>query len=152
MANGNESENNVPVMPVADISLTQDESGIIQTESIPVIPKNKDINDFARPIKMSDLRKISSKISHFKKNRIHWDEIALGISTLGFGGTISALLSKIKIDDPLGILFYIVLPIISFSLIVFLIMFKILHNKIDTNISVFIEEIINPYINEDDKE
>lgn len=146
-------EPNAVSKPTADISLTEDEKGVVQTESFPVIPKNNDAEDFVRPVRMSDLEKILAVTKSIKLEKIQWDEIAIGAATLGFGASISALLADVKIATGLGKIFYIVLPIISFSSSVFVIMLKFMKHKV-TSLSVnTIEEIVIKYTdNENEKD
>ena len=138
-------EPNVVAKPTADISLIEDEKGVIQTESFPVIPKKNDKDDFVRPVKMSDLKKILTLIQAIKSDKIQWDEVAIGVATLGFGASISALLSDVKIATTLGKIFYILTPIISFSITVFVIMYKIMKHKIVSSSANTIEEIVTNY-------
>lgn len=145
-------EPNVSSKPTADIKLKQDESGITQTESFPVIPKNNDVNDFIRPVKMSDLKKIFNQAKAIKTNEFQWDELAISISSLGFGGTLSALSSGVKLDSTLGIIFYILFPIVSFASAVFVIMFKKLRHKTSKYSSIIIEETVNQYLDSEDLE
>ncbi len=50
---------------------------------------------------MSDLKKILFVIQTIKSAKIQWDEVAIGIATLGFGASISAILSNLKIATTL---------------------------------------------------
>lgn len=146
-------ESNVIEKPTADISLKQDEKGVIQTESFPVIPKKNNADDFVRPVKMSDLKKILSITNNIKETRIQWDEITIGIATLGFGASISAILAGVKITTILGLIFYIITPIISFSSTVFVIMYKIMNHKKTSDYANIIKDIIKEYIdNENTKD
>ena len=102
---------------------------------------------------MSDLKKILFVIQTIKSAKIQWDEVAIGIATLGFGASISAILSTVKIATTLGIIFYIITPIISFSSTVFVIMHKIMKRKIVSYSASTIENIITDYIdNENTKD
>jgi len=144
---------NVVAKPTADISLIEDEKGIVQTESFPVIPRKNNVDDFVRPVKMSDLKKILSVTQTIKLAKIQWDEVAIGIATLGFGASISAVLSNVEIATTLGKIFYIVAPIISFSTSVFVIMHKIMKHKIISYSASTIENIITDYMdNENTKD
>jgi len=144
---------NVVAKPTADISLIEDKKGVVQTESFPVIPRKNNADDFVRPVKMSDLKKILFVIQTIKSAKIQWDEVAIGIATLGFGASISAILSTVKIATTLGIIFYIITPIISFSSTVFVIMHKIMKRKIVSYSASTIENIITDYIdNENTKD
>ncbi len=88
-------EPNVSSRPTADISLQEESEGLVQNESYPVIPKTKNTEDFVRPIKMSDIKRIYDISKELIKSKIKWDQILLAVATLGFGATISALLSEI---------------------------------------------------------
>jgi hypothetical protein len=123
---------NIVSSPTADIRLTQTDEGVVQTESFPVIPRQNLQNEFARPVKMSDIIRILEEIGKIKKKGINWEEIAIGVTTLGFGGTLSALITPVDISDNLGPLFYIILPIISFSLTVYVIMHKVMTKRIES--------------------
>jgi hypothetical protein len=138
-------EPNAVSKPTADISLTENDKGVVQTESFPVIPKKNDANDFVRPVRMSDLRNILYVTKSIKSEKIQWDEIAIGVATLGFGASISALLADVKIVTFLGKIFYIVLPVISFSASVFVIMLKFMKHKVASFSAHTIEEIIIKY-------
>lgn len=147
-----EPEPNVESEPVADIVLTENENGIVQTEQLPVIPKINTKNDFVRPIKRSDISKIYKELQNIKQNKIKWDEISLGITTLGLGATLSALLSGLSLTDNLGILFYIVVPLISMGTLIFTIMYKIFIAKTSNNSATTIQSIIDIYFNKDELE
>ena len=137
---------NVVTKPTADISLVEDEKGVVQKESFPVIPKKNNADDFVRPVKMSDLKKILSITKTIKLTKVQWDEVALGIANLGFGASISAILSNVEIKTTLGTIFYIITPIISFSSTVFVIMHKVMKHKITSYSAKTIEDIIKDYI------
>jgi len=125
---------NVVAKPTADISLIEDKKGVVQTESFPVIPRKNNADDFVRPVKMSDLKKILFVIQTIKSAKIQWDEVAIIATTL-------------------GIIFYIITPIISFSSTVFVIMHKIMKRKIVSYSASTIENIITDYIdNENTKD
>ena len=145
-------EPNANFQPTADIALVQDENGIVQRESYPVIPKANMQSDFARPVLMSDILQIKREAKNLSKGKIQWDEIGIGIATMGFGATLSAIASNVKLDTDLGILFYIIIPIISFSVAVFVVMFKIMKAQTSTHSAFQINQIINKYIdNEKEK-
>ncbi len=136
---------NVVVKPAADITLSTEESGVVQKESYPIIPKNNDKDDYLRPVKMSDIIKIKQEAISISSQKTKWDEIALGICTLGFGGTLSALASNVVLNTINGIIFYVLCPIFSFSLAVFVIMYKFMKNKTEVISAENIEKIIAPY-------
>lgn len=139
-------EPNVIEKPTADISLVQDKNGVIQTESYPVIPKPNVENDYAIPVKMSDLTIIKDGATKLCKSKCKWDEITIGIATMGFGSTLSAIASNVQLNTSGGKIFYIIIPIISFSLSVFVIMFKIMKSQTTKNYAKHIKHTIDPYI------
>lgn len=144
-------EPNMIQKPTADIILTPDENGVVQHESFAVIPRNAR-NDFMRPMKMSDINKIKSEAYKLKGNQFDWDELGIGIASLGFGATLSAIASKLPLNDALGIAFYIVSPIISFSSLVFIIMYKLLKKQKASSCADMICNIIGEYIDNESEE
>lgn len=139
-------EPNTQTRPTADIALSEQKDGIIQNESFQVIPKSSDSSDFMRPLKMSDIRKIEDLAKNLQTSSIHWDEVLLAVASLGFGSTLSALLSDTKLDTSNGIIFFVIVPIISFSATVFVVMYKILKSKTTNYAGKEIEKIIESYI------
>lgn len=139
-------EPNANFQPTADIVLVQDENRIVQTESYPVIPKANVKSDFARPVLMSDILEIEGEAEKLSKGKVQWDEIGIGVATMGFGATLSAITSNVKLDSNIGILFYIVIPIISFSASVFVVMFKIMKSQKTIHSAFQIQQIIKQYI------
>ena len=123
---------NVVSKPAADISFSNGGTGIIQYESYPIIPKNNGKEEYLRPVKMSDIIKIKNEAQHILKRKIKWDEFALSASNLFFGVFLSALISNVALASIKGIIFYIIAPIISSSLAVFVVMHKVLRSKIDS--------------------
>ena len=136
---------NIVLKPTADIALLKDDSGVVQSESYAVIPKNNSKNEYLRPVKMSDLLRIKKQAATITEQNVKWDEFALGISTLGFGSTLSALASSVALNTTLGVLFYIISPVLSFSLAVFVVMYKVLRTKTDKNSAEIILQIVEPY-------
>ena len=145
-------EPNAQSMPTADISLVEDEKGVTQTESYPVIPKKNDSGDFVRPVKMSDLKRIDAEMISLKAGKIQWDELATAVAMLGFGASISALMSDVLIDSTLGVIFYVATPIVSFSAVMFVVMYKIMKKKTGLTAAEAIAEIVKNYIDDDRKE
>lgn len=134
--------------PSADIILAPDEKGIVQSESFPVIPRNNSKNDFMRPVKMSDIIKINDIARNQKRKQFGWDELGIGITTLGFGSSLSALASNLQLNGALGIVFYIISPVVSFSCLIFVIMYKVLRREKATRTADMICSIIEEYIDD----
>lgn len=145
-------EPNVETKPTADIRLEQTDDGIVQTELSRVIPRPIDENDFSTPVKISDLKKIQDQVEQLQNKSINWEEISIGVATLGFGATLSALITPISLTHELGKLFYIFLPIISCSLTIYVIMHKIMMKRTETGSSNIIEDIIESYLDPLDKD
>lgn len=136
---------NAVAKPTADISLSAVGSGVIQNESYPIIPKNNSKDDYLRPVKMSDIFKIKNEAVKITNEKIKWDEIALGVSTLGFGASLSAFISGVVLNSGKGVLFYIISPVISFSLAVFVVMYKVMKYNTSRQSASIIVETIEPY-------
>jgi len=139
-------EPNIESKPSADIKLSQENEGIIQNESFPVIPKKLDKEDFYRTIKHSELTTIDTYADRLIEGKIKWDEIVMTICATGFGATISALISKVKLDTALGIIFYIIVPILSVSGAVFVIMFKFMKRSNEQSFAQTIKNIVKPHL------
>ena len=139
-------EPNVESKPSADIKLSQENEGIIQNESFPVIPKKLDKEDFYRTIKHSELTTIDTYADKLIQGKIKWDEIIMTICATGFGATISALISNVKLDTALGIIFYIVVPILSVAGAVFVIMFKFMKRSNEQSFAQTIKNIVKPHL------
>lgn len=136
---------NAVAKPTADISLSAVGSGMIQNESYPIIPKNNSKDDYLRPVKMSDIIKIKCEAVKISNEKIKWDEFALGVSTLGFGASLSAIISGVVLNTVNGIIFFIISPIISFSLAVFVVMYKVMKSSTNRQSASVIVETIEPY-------
>lgn len=140
------SEPKIESKPSADIKLSRGDEGIIQNESFPVIPKKLDKGDFYRTIKHSELSKIDSHASKLLEGKTKWDEIIMAVCAIGFGATISALFSFVKLETTLGKIFFIVIPILSFSGTVFVTMFKIMNRNNERNFAHEIRNIVEPHL------
>jgi len=144
-------EPNIESKPSADIKLSQGTEGIIQNESFPVIPKKLDKGDFYRTVKHSELSTIDSHAGRLLEGKIKWDEIIMTICAIGFGAIISALFSSVKLDTTLGIIFFIVIPILSFSGAVFVIMFKLMKRNNERNFAQEIKNIVEPHLSKSEE-
>lgn len=140
------SEPKIESKPSADIKLSQGNEGIIQNESFPVIPKKLDKGDFYRTVKHSELSIIDSHANKLLEGKTKWDEIIMTVCATGFGATISALFSSVKLETTLGIIFFILIPILSFSGTVFVIMFKLMNRNNERNLAQEIRNIIEPHL------
>lgn len=137
---------NIESNPSADIKLSKENEGIIQNESFPVIPKNLDKEDFYRTIKYSELTMIDSNADRILAGKIKWDEIVMTICATGVGATISAFFSKAELDSNLGIIFYIIVPILSVAGAVFVIMYKFMKRSNEQNYAQNIKSIIKSHL------
>jgi hypothetical protein len=140
------SEPKILSKPSADIKLSQGNEGIIQNESFPVIPKKLDKGDFYRTVKHSELCTIDSHASKLLEGKTKWDEIIMTVCAIGFGATISSLFSSVKLETTLGIIFFILIPILSFSGTVFVIMFKLMNRNNERNFAHEIRNIVEPHL------
>lgn len=140
------SEPKIESKPSADIKLSQGNEGIIQNESFPVIPKNLDKKEFYRTVKHSELFTIDSHGSKLLEGKTKWDEIIMTLCGIGFGATISALFSSVKLETTLGIIFFILIPILSFSGSVFVIMFKLMNRNHELNFAQEIRNIVELHL------
>ena len=140
------SEPKIEIKPSTDIKLSQGNEGIIQNESFPVIPKKLDKGDFYRTVKHSELSTIDSHASKLLEGKIKWDEIIMTVCAIGFGAMISALFSSVKLETALGIIFFILIPILSFSGTVFVIMFKLMNRNNERNFAQEIRNIVEPHL------
>lgn len=139
-------EPNALSKPTADISINAGKDGIVQKETFPIVPKQGDNSEVLRPVKLSDLKLIKSLCGELQDSKIKWDEIILAVSFLGFGGTLSALISDIGMDSSSGKAMYIGAPIISFAGIVFVVMNKILRKEKTGNRANTIEQLVDQHL------
>lgn len=105
-------------LPTADIKATIEENEIYQQHTYPILPTVQDSEDYMYSIRVSTLDRWRSKINNLIKNKFPWHELLLAISTLLAGAILSALISNIKLNTDLGILFYVVLPPIFLATLV----------------------------------
>lgn len=97
-------------------------------------------------MKHSELSIIDSYASKLLEGKTKWDEIIMTVCAIGFGATISALFSSVKLETTLGIIFFILFPILSFSGTVFVIMFKLMNRNNERNFAREIRNIIESHL------
>jgi hypothetical protein len=88
-------------------------AGNIEYESFPIKKPIEDLDDFKVQVRASTLRRVRSKLQGVKAPGFPWQELALGMCTLAFGGSLGALPAKLSACDSLAIFFYTVLPCIG---------------------------------------
>lgn len=85
----------------------------IEYEPFPIKKAIEDLDDFKVQVRASTLRRARSKLQGIKSPGFPWQEPALGVCTLAFGGFLGALPAKLSACDSLAVFFYIVLPSIG---------------------------------------
>lgn len=124
------------------------DGNITQIESYQVHPAPKQ-DECYFTLRHSELKSISKFLKSVENRKFPWDELCGFIAAIGFGGTLGAATSHVLLDSFLGIIYFVVLPIVSFSLSVFVVMFKIQNIKENKFESRAPQQIINNYLESD---
>ena len=105
--------------PVANVTLTTDDSKVATStiQKNVITPEEYMIQDFIE-VPSASLRQLSEILNEAEGIKRPKSEILLGVSTCCIGGVLSALCSKIELNSTLGIIMYIVLPIIAVGTLV----------------------------------
>jgi len=100
-------------VPVVYIQVNQTQQGMTMTQTYPVRITEDDKNDFIVQIRASVLRRNRTKLTRLRNLKFSYGEVLLGTSTLLLGASLSGLASKVELNSILGIIFYLIFPLIS---------------------------------------
>lgn len=104
-------------LPVADISYSN--TGVNGTDQVTTnyqydVKRPAEYqNDFIIEVKASQIRRIKEKIANVSESKYPIHEILLGVSSVSIGAFLSALISGVKLDSCLGIIMYLICPVIA---------------------------------------
>ena len=87
--------------------------GKIEYEPFPIKKAVEDLDDFKVQVRASTLRRARTKLQGIKEQNFQWQELALGVCTLAYGGFLGALPAKLAAGEKLAIVFYTLLPVIG---------------------------------------
>lgn len=136
---------NVENLPSADVTFSEEKEQVKTTVSHPVLIPKEYIEDSMIQIRSSSLKRWTSKIKKVENSKINYSDLFLSLGMVGAGAIISALLADIKIDSTLGIIFYVVVPVVSaICLAIFYFKRKENSTNIETILADLIEEMPNP--------
>lgn len=97
----------------ADVRARAVDEGTQVTRTYPVRQPVDDWNDFQVGVWANVLRRCRRRLEAISQERIQIGEALLGLATLTAGGSVSAIISGVKLDSALGVTFYIVSPMIA---------------------------------------
>jgi len=103
-------------LTVAEVKLTNNKTGSTghtTTHTYPVVQPQEYNDEVMVNIKASDIRRVRNLCVEVKDYQFPWHELFLGIATILFGGLFGALATGVNLDSGLGIVFYIICPIIG---------------------------------------
>lgn len=89
------------------------EEEVTTTMTFPVLSLDEDLNEKFIKIKLSQLKKIRSKILPYTQKNFNYTDLLLGLFTTLIGVIIGALLAELSLDQWKGKLTYILLPILA---------------------------------------
>lgn len=123
--------------PVADIKAEVSGNDVKMNHSYPVVTPDRDRNEFMVTIRASSLEGWRERLKKLKRRSFPWAEVLLALSSLGFGAILSALISNVGLDTPVGIFFYIVLLPITVGALVAYVFVR--HNETESASSIATE-------------
>ena len=94
------------------VEIKQEEE-VTTTMTFPVLSLDEDLNEKFIKVKLSQLKKIRTKIIPYTQKRFNYTDLLLGLFTTLIGVIIGALLSDLSLENWQGKLTYIVLPILG---------------------------------------
>ena len=87
--------------------------GKIEYEPFPIRKAIEDLDDFKVQVRASTLRRARTKLQGIKHPDFQWQELALGVCTLAYGGFLGALPAKLVAGEALALFFYTILPVVG---------------------------------------
>lgn len=101
---------------VASVSISDtDNEEVTTTQTYQIRQPEEYKNEFFVNLRSSDIRKVRNLCENAKISKYPYHELLLGISTTFLGGLLGGLASNIELTSLLGIILYIVSPVISTS-------------------------------------
>lgn len=99
---------------VASVSISEGDE-VTTTQTFEIRQPEEYKNEFYVNLRSSDIRKVRDICGNAKKSNFPFHELSLGISTTLLGGFLGALASGIELYSFLGIILYIICPVIGSS-------------------------------------
>ena len=99
-------------VPTVEIALRAEQEAPLTTttRTYAVRQPEAERHEFIIHVHASTLKRCRAKLATIRRARFPFGELFLALAMLGFGSTLSALASDVKLDSNLGRVFYVAIP------------------------------------------